>query len=115
MVGNVPQNANQPNPPPSWRDRTPLNLAPPLHALPQNDEKELPKFDPEKGISVDDHLQISYLDLELLSVEHEDLVCRLFLHTFEAKASTWYFSLQENSITYQNTFVRVFKSKFGSQ
>ena len=46
--GNVPPNPNQPNPPPAWRARTPLNLATPLHAFPQNPEKALPKFDPRK-------------------------------------------------------------------
>ena len=57
MDGNVPPNPNQPNPPPAWRARTPLNLDSSLHALPQNLEKELPKFDLGKGILVDDHLQ----------------------------------------------------------
>ena len=32
-------NANQPNPPPSWMARSPLNLAPTLHDLPQAFEK----------------------------------------------------------------------------
>ena len=115
MARNVPPNPNQPNPPPAWRARTPLNLDTPLHALPQNAEKDLPKFDPEKGISVDDHLQSFYLDLEILVVEHEDVVCQLFPHTFEAKASAWYFGLQGNLITNWDTFERVFKVKFGSQ
>ena len=86
-----------------------------MHNLAQNLEKELPKFDPRKGISVEDHLQSFYLDLEILVVEHEDVVCRIFPHTFEAKASAWYFGLQANSITYWNTFERVFKNNFGSQ
>ena len=47
-------NTNQPpnplNPPPSWRARSPLNLAPPLHELPQAFEKMLPKFDPSEKI-----------------------------------------------------------------
>ena len=46
IMANV--NANQPpnpaNPPPSWRARSPLNLALPLHGLPQTFEKMLPKF-----------------------------------------------------------------------
>ena len=56
MVGNVPPNSNHPNPSPTWRARTPLNLVPPLHALPQNVDKSFPNFDPGKGISMDDHL-----------------------------------------------------------
>ena len=39
-------NANQPPPPPTWRARSPLNLTPPLHAMPQNFDKALPKFEP---------------------------------------------------------------------
>ena len=89
MAGNV--NANQfvnPNPPPAWRARTPLNLGPLLHAFPLNVDKSLPKFYLGKGISMDDHLQSFYLALEILAVEHEDVVCRLFPHTFESKESS---------------------------
>ena len=77
MAGNVPPNpnANQTNPcAPAWRERTPLNLAPPVHALLQNYEKALPRFDPGEGTSVDDHLQSFFLVLEALAVEHEDVV-----------------------------------------
>ena len=118
MDGNVPPNSNQPinpNPPLAWRARTPLNLAVPLHAFPQNDKKTLPKFDPGKGISMDDHLQSFYLALELLAMEHEYVVCRLFPNTFEDKASTCYFGSQANSIAQWDTFVRVFKINFVSQ
>ena len=55
---------NPPNPPPAWKARSPLNLAPPLHDLPQAFEKMLPKFDPSENILVDDHLQIFYLAIE---------------------------------------------------
>ena len=93
MARNVPPNSNQPNPPPAWRSKTPLNLAPSLHAFPQDVDKSLPKFDPGKEISMDDHLQSFYLDLELLAMEHEDVVCIIFPHTFEANAFAWYFDL----------------------
>ena len=48
-------NINQPPPPPTWRDRSPLNLAAPLHDLPQDFDNMLPNFDPSEGILVDDH------------------------------------------------------------
>ena len=108
---NQPPNANQQ----AWRSITPLNLAAPFHDFPKHPEKYLPKFDPGKGISIKDHLQSYYLALEFLDVQHEDIVCRIFPHTFEAKASAWFFSLQANSITDWNTFERVFESKFGIQ
>ena len=72
---NSNQRPNPPNPPPAWRARSPLKLAPPLHDLPQDFEKMFPKFDPSENILVYDHLQIFYLAIEGLQVgEHEDVV-----------------------------------------
>ena len=51
IMANV--NANQPPPPLAWRDRSPLNLTPPIHAMPQNFDKALPKFEPNEAILVD--------------------------------------------------------------
>ena len=93
----------------------PLNLAAPLHALPKNPEIFLPKFDPGKGVSVEDHLQNFYLALNLLTVDHEDVVCILFQYTFEPKVSQWYFSLQANSIVDWDGFQKAFLGKFGNQ
>ena len=59
IMANV--NANKPPPPPSWRARSPLNLTPPLHVMSQSFEKDLPKFEPNEGILVDDHLWSFYL------------------------------------------------------
>jgi len=39
----------------------------------------------------------------------------LFPHTFETKASAWYFHLPANYITNWDTFEIFFKGKFGSQ
>ena len=62
--------------------------------MPQSFDKSLPKFEPNEGILVDDHLQSFYLALERLqATEHEDVVCRLFPHTLKGKESSWYFSL----------------------
>ena len=109
-------NANQPPPPHAWRDRSPLHLTPPLHVMPQNFNKALPKFEPNEGILMEHHLQSFYLDLEgLQAAEHEYVVCRLFPHTLKGKETSWYFSLQANSITNWNTFERLFKNKYGIQ
>ena len=108
-------NANHPPPPPAWRDRSLLNLTPPLHDMPMNFDQSFPKFEPNEGIFVDDHLQSFYLDLEGLQVEHEDVVYRLFPRTLKFKAVSWYFALQENSIPNWNTFERLFRNKYGTQ
>ena len=104
------------NPPPAWRARSPLNLTPPLHYLPQSFEKMLPKFDPSEKILVDDHLQRFYLAIEGLRVgEYEDVVCILFLHTLKGAASSWYFGFPANSIPYWDTFEMIFRSKYAAQ
>ena len=97
---------------PVWRAITPLNLAAPLHDLPKHPECVLLKFDPRNRISAEDHLKSFYLTLDLLNVEHEDVVCSLFPYTFEPIESSWFFSLQANSIANWDTFERVFKRKF---
>ena len=79
---------NQPNPFPAWRARSPLNLTPPLHNLPQAFDKLLPKFDPEERIVVDDHLQSFYLAVEgLRAGEYRDVIYRLFPHTLKGAAT----------------------------
>ena len=58
LMAGVNTNQPPPNPPPpAWKARSPLNLTPPLHDLPQAFEKLLPKFDPNERIMVDGHLQ----------------------------------------------------------
>ena len=36
-----------------------------LHDLPKHPQKVLPKFDPGKGVSTEDHLKNFYLDLNI--------------------------------------------------
>ena len=60
---NANQPLNPPNPPQTWKARSPLNLTPPLHDLPQDFEIMLPKFDPNKKMLVDGHLQSFYLEI----------------------------------------------------
>jgi hypothetical protein len=53
------------------------------------------------------------LAIRLRSVEHEDVVCRLFPYTFEGNASTWYFSQQPHTIVSWDKFESCFLEKFG--
>jgi hypothetical protein len=53
------------------------------------------------------------LAIRLRSVEHEDVVCRLFPYTFEGNASTWYFSQQPQTIIFWDKFETCFLEKFG--
>ena len=113
---NANQPPNPPNPPPAWKARSPLNLAPPSHDLPQAFEKMLPKFDPSENILVDDHFQIFYFAIERLRAgEHEDVVYRLFPHTLKGATTSCYFALPTNSIIDWDTFERIFRSKYDFQ
>ena len=52
------------------------------------------------------------LAVQTMNIQHEDVVCRLFPLTFEGKASTWYFSLVQGSITNWAEFNKAFLDKF---
>ena len=83
---------------------------------PQAFEKMLPEFDPNEKILVDDHLQSFYLTIEGLKAgEHEDVVCKLFPHTFKGAAASWYFGFPANSIPDLDTIERIFRSKYATQ
>ena len=56
MAGVNTNYPNPPNTPLAWKAKSPLNLTPPFHDLPQDFEKLLPKFDTNEKIVVDDHL-----------------------------------------------------------
>lgn len=61
-------------------------------------EKNLPKFDPEKGALANNHINNLFLASQMMRVQHDDVDCRPFPHTFKNKASTWYQSLPIASI-----------------
>jgi hypothetical protein len=92
-------NANQ-NPPPyqPWLFVDVVIVPGIQHDMPRHPEKFLPKFDPDKKDSAENHVKKFLLAIRLQSIRHEDVVCHLFPLTFEEKVSTWYFSLEEASI-----------------
>ena len=69
----------------------------------------------EKGFYAEDHLKSFYLALNILNVQYEDVVCRLFPYTFESKSSSWYFSLQADSIVNWDGFEMELLGIFGNQ
>jgi hypothetical protein len=97
-----------------WRTLGVVNVPGNQHDLPRNLDKWLPKFKLESRETLDDHINRFMLVFNLISIEHEYVICRLFPYTFEGEASTWYFSLQANSITNWDTFEDLFINKFGN-
>jgi hypothetical protein len=104
---------NQNNPARPWLDQDVVVVPGPQHPLPKHPEKWLPKFDPDSKQSIEDHIKKFMLAIRLQSVEHEDVVCRLFPYTFEGNASTWYFSQQPQTIVSWDKFETCFLEKFG--
>ena len=65
-----------------WLTINPLAIPGPQNPLPKHPEKLLPKFDPDKDILPEYHIKQFMLTLNLMKVQHEDVVCRLFFFTF---------------------------------
>ena len=68
--------SNQP-----WLVINALSIPGPHNPLSKHPEKPLPKFDPDNDIEPEDHMNKFMLSLNLINVQHEDVVCRLFCFT----------------------------------
>ena len=83
--------------------------------FPKNLEKWLPKFNLDDKIPTKDHIKYFMQAMRIRNVIHEDMVCRLFPYTFEGKASTWYFSLEDSFIPSSDVFSKLFSKKIGDE
>ena len=86
-----------------------------LHPLPKHPERLLPKYDPDDGVLPEYHVKQFMIALNLMNVEYEDVVCRLFPYTFKGKASTWFFNLAPRSITSWKKFEEAFMVEFSDE
>jgi hypothetical protein len=82
-----------------WFSINALSIPSRHNSLPKYPEIFLPKFDPDKDILPEDHIKKFMCDLNLMNVQHEDVVCRLFYFTFQGKESSLFFILAPRSIT----------------
>jgi hypothetical protein len=89
-----------------------LNIPGLMHELPKHPKQVLPKFDLDKECSPEDHIKNFYLEIRLLNVQHEDVVCRIFIYTFKNKASTWYYNFLVGSTNIWDNFEKSFLGKF---
>jgi hypothetical protein len=80
---------NKNNPARPCLDQDAVAVPGPQHPLPKHPEKWLPKFDPNSKQSAEVYNKKFMLAIILRSVEHEDVVCKLFSYTFEGNDSTW--------------------------
>jgi hypothetical protein len=63
----------------------PLVLPVPLHDLPENYIKNLPKFTREGDLTAAEHINFFDQFTDILGLEHEDIYSRLFVQTFEGQ------------------------------
>jgi hypothetical protein len=66
----------------------PLVLPVPLHDLPENYMKKLPKFTGEGDLTATEHINFFDQFADILGLEHEDVYSRLFVQNFEGQVRT---------------------------
>jgi hypothetical protein len=76
----------------------PLVLPVPLHDLPKNYMKNLPKFMGEGDLTTAEHINFFDQFTNILGLEHEDVYSRLLVQTFEGKVRTRFRGLATRSI-----------------
>ena len=55
-----------------WMTQGPLKFLGVLHKMPRHSEKLLTKYDPDKTMKVEDHLEKIYVHLQTLEVRYDD-------------------------------------------
>jgi hypothetical protein len=66
----------------------PLVLLVPLHDLPENYIKNLPKFTGEGDVTTTEHIHFFDQFANILGLKHEDVYLRIFVQTFEGQVQT---------------------------
>ena len=83
------------------------------HPLLKHLDKLLPKFNLDNKEPIENHIDKFILVVQTMNVQHEDVICHPLTLTFKGKASAWYFSLVQGSITNWVDFSQAFIDKFG--
>ena len=87
----------------------------PTHPFPKNPQTFIPKYDPNDDVLLEYHIKQFINALNLMNVEHEDVVCRLFPHTLQGKATKWFFNLAPGSITSWKKIEEAFMAEFSNE
>jgi hypothetical protein len=93
----------------------PLVLPVPLHDLPENYIKNLPKFTGEGDLTAAEHINFFDQFADILGLEHEDVYSRLFVQTFEGQVRTWFRSLPAGSILSYDALEDAFLRQWGER
>ena len=82
-----------------WLTKDVIAIPGASHRFPKNPQKFLPKYDIDDDVLLEYHIKKFMNALNLINVEHENVVCRLLPHTLQVKATKWFFNLALGSIT----------------
>ena len=64
-----------------WLTIDDISIPGPTHQFPKNPQKFLTKYDHDEDVLPEYHIKQFMDALNLMNVEHEDVICRLFPHT----------------------------------
>jgi hypothetical protein len=93
----------------------PLVLPVPLHDLPENYMKNLPKFIGEGDLTATEHIHFFDQFIDILGNEHGDVYSRLLVQTFEGQVRTWFRSLPASSILSYEALEDAFLRQWGER
>jgi hypothetical protein len=93
----------------------PLVLPVPLHDLPKNYMKNLPKFTGEGDLTATEHINFFDQFADILGLEHEDVYSRLLVQTFEGQVRTWFRGLSADSIGSYDELESAFLRQWGER
>jgi hypothetical protein len=93
----------------------PLVFPIPLHDLPENYIKKLPKFTGEGDLTAVEHINFFDQFVDIFGIEHEDIYLRLLVQTFEGQVRTWFRSLPVASILSYDALEDAFLRQWGER
>jgi hypothetical protein len=93
----------------------PLVLLVPLHDLPENYMKNIPKFTGEGDLTAQEHINFFDQFVDILGLEHEDVYSRLLVQTFEGQVKTWFRGLAARSLRSYNELKSSFIRQWGER
>jgi hypothetical protein len=93
----------------------PLVFPVPLHDLPENYIKNLPKFTGEGDLTTPEHINFFDQFADILAIEHEDVYSRLLVQTFEGQVRTWFQTLPAASILSYDALEDAFLKQWGER
>jgi len=79
--------------------------------MPRNSKNLSMKYDLDKIVKVEDHVDNFFLHLQKLEVRYNYVACRILPHTLDGREIVWYHNLPPKSIQNWRGFKKIFLVK----